>query len=160
MIDKNIDEKFIKECIDLSQKSYENSDLPFGAVIVYDEKIIAEGLNTGLTDITGHAEINAIKKVLKKYPDIDWTKCTLYSNFEPCAMCSFVIRDIGIGRIVFSSPSPHLGGFSKWDILTNKNLNSEFTTKQNSTPPKITKGILRKEAEKIFNKLQWKMHKK
>ena len=155
-----MDEKYIKKCIELAQKSYENSDLPFGAVVVCNDKIIAEGLNTGLTDITGHAEINAIKQVLKKYPSLDLSKCTLYSNFEPCAMCSFVIRDVGIGKVVFGSPSPHLGGFSKWNILTNKDLNQEFTTKQNSTPPEIIGCVLQKETEEIFNKLQWKMHKK
>jgi tRNA(adenine34) deaminase len=124
-------------------------------------KIIAEAKNsTESGDITGHAEINVIRKALKDDPEIDFSKCSLYSNFEPCAMCSFIIRDLGIGEVVFSVSSPHLGGYSKWNILENPNLDPEFTSRSYSKKPKVMKGIMEEKASEIFDKLVWRMHKK
>jgi len=153
------DELFIKRCIDLADESLRKGDLPFGALVTLGDVIVAEGENTGLSDITGHAEINAIKDALKKDPKIDFSLHTLYTNFEPCAMCSFIIRDYGIGRVVFAVESPHLGGYSKWNILLNNPLPPEFTSRRNPNPPSVTGGVLKDEAQKIFNELKWLMHK-
>lgn len=155
-----IEKFFINRCIELAEKSLKEGDLPFGAVIVKDSRIVAEGKNTGLKDITGHAEINAIKKALRINPTIDLSKCTLYSNFEPCAMCSFVIRDVGVGRVVFSVESPHLGGYSKWKILLDKTISPLFLSSGKHKPPAILKGILKEKAKEIFDNLKWKMHLK
>ncbi len=152
------DRIFIQKCIGLALESHRDGELPFGAMIVHKSGTVFEAKNTGLTDITGHAEVNAIKLAMAKVPDIDFSQCTLYTNFEPCAMCSFVIRDVGVGRVVFAVDSPHLGGYSKWDILTNDKLRPEFTSKHQAHVPSVSKGLLSREAQEIFDKLKWKMH--
>ena len=102
----NLDEKYIRRCIELATESHKKGDHFFGALITHKDKIIVESLNTGKTDITGHAEVSAMKQLRKKFPEIPFSECTLYSSFEPCAMCSFLIRDTGIGKVVFSARSP------------------------------------------------------
>ncbi len=155
------DTVFMKRCIELAQESLKEGNLPFGALIAKDSKVVEEAKDTAVKqkDITGHAEVNVIRKVLTEHPNLRLSECTLFTNFEPCAMCSFVIRDVGIGRVVFAVTSPHLGGYSRWDILSNTKLRPEFTTKQYATPPLITHGVMEKEVELIFGKLLWKMHK-
>lgn len=150
----------MRRCISLAEESYAEGDLPFGALVVKGSEIVAEAKNTGLTDVTGHAEINAIKKAVVVNPNLDFSDCTLYTNFEPCAMCAFIIRDLGFGRVVFAVESPHLGGYSKWDILNNDTLRPEFTSRKYSKPSQISGGILRDEAVKIFESLNWRMHLK
>ena len=153
------DEDYVRRCIELASQSQQGGDLPFGAILSSPKFGDFEAKNTGLKDITGHAEINAIKQALDARPEIEFKDCTLYSNFEPCAMCSFVVRDVGIGRVVFAVESPHLGGHSKWDILSNDKLRPEFTAKHQASGPKGTSGLLKAEAQKVFDQLNWKMHK-
>ncbi len=153
----NNDKKYISRCIELASESLKSGDLPFGALITCDEKIIAESGNTGLTDITGHAEINVMRKVIEGMPNIDITNCTLYTNFEPCAMCSYVIRDYGLKRVVFAVFSPHLGGHSKWNIL-HEPIKPEFTSKKATKTPEVRGGVLESECAEIFDGLKWKMH--
>lgn len=154
---KNPHEGFIRECNILAEESLKAGDFPFGSILVKDDIIMSRGHNTGLTDITGHAEINAIKNFLSKNSKEDLRECTLYTNLEPCAMCSFLIRDCGIKRVVFAVPSPHLGGKTKWSILTDK-IDEPFFLQGNHEGPEIIENILKEESQKIFDKLDWKMH--
>lgn len=154
---KDLHEDFIRECNILVKESQESGDLPFGSVLVKDDEIVSRGINTAQKDITGHAEINAIKNYLSKNSRDGLRECTLYSNFEPCAMCSFVIRDYGIKKVVFAVPSPHLGGETKWPILSDK-IYEPFFSQGTHEGPEIIGNILRDESQKIFDELNWKMH--
>lgn len=154
------DSDYIKRCLELAKQSLQEGDLPFGALIVYKDEILAESVNTGLKEITGHAEVNVIRKALKRAPRDTTSLWTLYTNLEPCAMCSFLVRDLGIGRVVYSANSPFWGGHTKWGILTDTNLKQEFTSNQNANPPEITAHILKDESDALFDSLDWKMHKK
>jgi len=153
-------EVYIKRCFELAQKSVELGDHPFGALITdSDGEIIAEGINSGKNDVTGHAEVNAIKSMIAVDLDKkDYSGYTLYTNFEPCAMCSFVIRDVGIGRVVFSARSPFWGGLSRWDILKSEDIRPEFTTFGSSAVPEVIPGVLSDVANKNFSDLGWLMH--
>ncbi len=80
----------MQKAIDLAQKgTNSNSGGPFGAVIVKDNKIIAEGYNkvTSTNDPTAHAEIVAIKKACKKLNSFQLEDCIIYTSCEPCPMC-------------------------------------------------------------------------
>ena len=80
----------MSKAIDLAQKgANSNSGGPFGAVIVKDNKIIAEGYNkvTSTNDPTAHAEIVAIKKACKKLNSFQLEDCIIYTSCEPCPMC-------------------------------------------------------------------------
>ncbi|NNL15779.1 MAG: nucleoside deaminase [Flavobacteriaceae bacterium] len=84
------DSYFMQKAIDLAQKGADsNSGGPFGAVIVMDNKIIAEGYNrvTSTNDPTAHAEIVAIKKACEKLNSFQLDDCVIYTSCEPCPMC-------------------------------------------------------------------------
>ncbi len=149
--------KFIRICMDLASESLASGDLPFGSVLVQDGVVVAQGLNTGLVDITGHAEINAVKDFLSRKQKKELRECTLYTNFEPCVMCSFIIRDYGIKRVVFSVASPHLGGHTRWNILS-AGISEPFTSQGIKDGPEIIGGVLAEEGSVLFDNLSWKMH--
>ncbi|MGC9350769.1 MAG: nucleoside deaminase, partial [Sulfurovum sp.] len=116
-------EKFIRRCIELAQEALDNGDNPFGSVVVKENKIIAEARNNALhDDITDHAEILAMRKARKALGTPDLSGCTLYSNCEPCPMCSFMMREQKIEEVVFALRTPHMGGYSRWDILQDQGL--------------------------------------
>jgi len=116
-------ERFIKRCIELAQEALNDGDNPFGSVIVKDGKIIAEARNSAMhDDITDHAEIIAMRKARKVLGSSDLSDCTLYSNCEPCPMCSFMIREQKLKEVVFALRTPHMGGYTRWDILQDQGL--------------------------------------
>lgn len=153
---REIDEKYILRTFDLARRSQEYGDYPFGAIIIRGDETIAEALNNR-NRITGHPEVEAIETATNKLGK-DLTGCTLYSNFEPCAMCSFLVRDRNISRIVFSVPSPYWGGYTRWDILKTDISDPLFTTAGRTGVPNVTGGVLKEMGEKIFASLDWKMH--
>ena len=152
--------KFLRRCIELARQSVKEGDWPFGAVLTMGGKTLAEGLNQATRDITGHAEANAIKSALESNPDLDLSECTLYSSFEPCPMCSFLIREHGIGNIVYGLASPYWGGESRWQILKDEIPAQAFANVRNSNPPKIVSGVLADEVRQLFDELSLSMYKK
>lgn len=85
----NDHDSFMRRAIMLSIENIEKGGGPFGAVIVKDNRIIAEAANTVTleNDPTGHAEVNAIRKAAKTLSNYDLSGCTIYSSCEPCPMC-------------------------------------------------------------------------
>jgi tRNA(adenine34) deaminase len=104
------DEKFIRRCIKLSQLSLDHGDQPFGAIITMNGKIIVESLNKSKEKMPYHAEILCLMNAQETLGN-DLSSCTLYTSCEPCAMCSFMIREYKIKRVVFSAHSPNRGGY-------------------------------------------------
>ena len=93
--------RLLLKCIDLSLK---NDDVPVGAVIVLNGKIISYGWNNRnkRNNILGHAEINAILKAQKKLKTWHLDGCELYVNLEPCSMCKSVIYNSHIKRVYYN----------------------------------------------------------
>jgi tRNA(adenine34) deaminase len=144
------DEKFVKRCIELSEQALEKGDAPFGALVVKDGEIIAESVNNSKNKISDHAEIVVLDKTHKKLGNSNLSGCILYSNCEPCPMCSFMAREYKVSKVVFALPSPFMGGYSKWDILRDKEISQfkpYFTER-----PEVISGVLESEAKKVFNK--------
>lgn len=154
MVQREQDVKYAKMCIELANQAYqEDNDAPFACIIVRNNKIIATAKNcTRKGDITKHAEVLALQEVQKLLGKNDLRGCTLYSNVEPCPMCSFMIRELKISKVCFSLSSPMMGGYTKWPILQDMSL-AEITPFGN--PPEIVKGILSNEAKRDFDKLGW-----
>lgn len=148
--DMNFDQKMILLCIDLSQKALDKGDLPFGSVITKNGKIIAQASNDKNTKTNYHAEILALNRATDSLGTTDLSECTLYTNCEPCPMCSFMIREHKVKKVVFALPSPFMGGHSKWNILADTEL-SHFSPFF-ASPPKVIGPILEKEAKAIFDK--------
>ena len=96
--------KFMQRAIDLSERSMEEGGGPFGAVVVKDGEIVAEGTNrvTLDNDPTAHAEIQAIRKACELFVFFDMGWCEIYSSCEPCPMCLGAIYWSRIGSVYFA----------------------------------------------------------
>lgn len=105
IIFSELDGKFMERAIELSIKNVENGGGPFGAVIVKDGEIIAEGVNrvTANNDPTAHAEVSAIRAACKKRQTFKLEGCTIYTSCEPCPMCLSAIYWAGLSRIFFGN---------------------------------------------------------
>ncbi|MCR4662823.1 MAG: tRNA adenosine(34) deaminase TadA [Endomicrobiaceae bacterium] len=85
----NKDIYFMQQALKCAQLAQEKDEVPVGAVIVKDNKIIAKGFNKSISlkDATAHAEIVAIRKACKKLNNYRLTDCSIYVTIEPCSMC-------------------------------------------------------------------------
>ena len=97
--------KFMFRAIELSIESVNNGTGPFGAVIVKNEKIIAEGSNkvTSTNDPTAHGEIVAIREACKQLNNFSLSGCELYSSCEPCPLCLSAIYWARINKIYYAN---------------------------------------------------------
>ena len=108
------DESHMRRAIRLAAN---NPKYPFAAVIVDEEKkVVGEGWNRSAQNPTWHGEMDAINKCAAAHPGIDWTKLTLYTTAEPCAMCQGAVAWAGIKRVVFGSSIPFLKSLDVWSI--------------------------------------------
>jgi len=101
---------------------------------------------------------NGVQKTLRSTSLDD---CALYSTIEPCAMCSYAIRESRIGRVVFGLRSPVMGGISRWSILTDSGLSS-ILPEVFAAPPDVLPGCLQHQVQKLFRKrnpLAWEFMK-
>lgn len=104
MEDQN--QKFMEAAIALAKKGMnDNCGGPFGAVVVKDNKIIAQSFNqvTSLNDPTAHAEVVAIREACKVLDTYQLTGCTIYTSCEPCPMCLGAIYWARPDRVVYAA---------------------------------------------------------
>ena len=97
--------EFMKRAIELSIESVNKGTGPFGCVIVFKNKIIAEGSNkvTSTNDPTAHGEIVAIREACKKLNNFSLSGCELYSSCEPCPLCLSGIYWARINKIYYAN---------------------------------------------------------
>ena len=141
-MDENI--KFMKEALKEAKKSYKKDEIPVGAVIVKDGKIIARGHNIKetTTDPTKHAEIIAIQKASKKLQTWRLSGCTMYVTLEPCSMCAGSLIQARIDKVVIGTMDEKTGACGS--VL---NLLSDY--KFNHTV-QIETGIMQEECKTIL----------
>lgn len=99
------DQNFMRRAIALADESVQRGGGPFGAVIVKDGEIVAEGSNsvTLLSDPTAHAEVTAIREACRQLGTFLLEGCTIYTSCEPCPMCLGAIYWAGIQRIYYGN---------------------------------------------------------
>ena len=109
----------MERCIALAIQAVDVGEYPYAAVICRDGEFISEGINSARQDrdVTHHAEIVVMKQALSRLDQVSLEDCTIYTNAEPCALCSYAMRETRIGRVVFGVPAPLTGGLSRWKIL-------------------------------------------
>ena len=95
---------FMEEAYKKALKALKNDESPIGAVIVYQDEIIACGYNkkNKTNDVTNHAEIIAIRKASKKLGNWRLKDCKIYITLEPCPMCASAIRQSRISEIYYN----------------------------------------------------------
>jgi tRNA(Arg) A34 adenosine deaminase TadA len=98
-------QNFMRRAIALADESVQRGGGPFGAVIVKDGEIVAEGSNsvTLLSDPTAHAEVTAIRGACRQLGTFHLEGCTIYTSCEPCPMCLGAIYWAGIQRIYYGN---------------------------------------------------------
>ncbi|MBP2078565.1 tRNA(adenine34) deaminase [Oceanobacillus polygoni] len=105
------DEKFMEAAIGEAQKALTLNEVPIGAVIVYNDEIIAKGYNLRESSQTtlSHAELVAIQEANEKIGSWRLEDCTLYVTLEPCPMCAGAIVQSRIKRVVYGATDPKAG---------------------------------------------------
>ena len=133
------DNYFMKQALIEAQKAFESDEVPVGAVVVVDQKIIARAhnLTERLTDVTAHAEMQAITSAANFLNGKYLKGCTIYVTLEPCVMCLGALYWSQLSRIVFGASDPKRG----------------FLQANLSPHPKTTveKGVMEKEASDLLN---------
>jgi tRNA(adenine34) deaminase len=147
------DSEMMDRCIGLSETSTQNGELPFAALICRGHDVVVETINRVVkdADVTRHAELVAMSEAQKILGRRDLADCTLYTTVEPCAMCSFALRETRIGRVVFAIKSPVMGGVSKWNVLRDAKL-SEALPEVFGPIPEVIAGLSRRKAENVWSK--------
>lgn len=137
-------EKYMKEALKEAKKAYNKLEIPVGAVIVKDGKIIARAHNQKETkfDTTKHAEILAIQKASKKLGAWRLNDCEMYVTLEPCSMCAGAIVNSRIKKVYIGTSDEKTGAVGS--VL---NLFEDY--KFNHTV-EFEKGILQEQCEKIL----------
>jgi len=150
---RNHDVDLMRRCIALAKSSLTAGEYPFAAVVAHNGVFLCESINRAKQDrnVNRHAEILAIAAA-QELRGQNLSDCTIYSTVEPCAQCSYAIREAQIGRVVYGLKSPLMGGHSRWSILSDTRLSS--TLPEVFLPaPEIVSGFLQDEVEAVFQ--QW-----
>lgn len=120
------DAQWMTYALQLAAKGEAIGEVPVGAVIVQDEKIVGEGFNQPITgyDPTAHAEIIALRQAAKQMKNYRLIGSTIYVTLEPCTMCVGALVHARIARLVFGTTEPKAGAVvSKSRLLDNDYFN-------------------------------------
>ena len=137
-------EKFMNEALKEAKKAYKKLEIPVGAIIVKDGKVIARAYNVKeeKNDTTKHAEIIAIQKASKKLESWRLNNCEMYVTLEPCAMCAGAIIQARLKKV-------HIGTMDEKTGACGSVLNLLQDYKFNHSV-ELETGILKEESEKLL----------
>ncbi len=129
MDQQTIDQSFLSQCLDLAREAGARDEVPVGAMVINNRtgEVVAKSFNLRETLNTplAHAEIMAIHQACKKLGTWRLTGHTLYSSLEPCVMCSGVIIQSRIDRVIYSATDIKGGGQSLFQLFSNLKLNHQ-----------------------------------
>lgn len=96
-------DKFMKRAVELAAENVADGGQPFGAVLVYNDKVIAEGVNElhKIFDVSGHAELLAIRRAQEQLQTNDLSGFKMYASGEPCPMCLTSMYFAGIDKVYY-----------------------------------------------------------
>jgi tRNA(Arg) A34 adenosine deaminase TadA len=136
----------MKIALEEAQKAYEKGEVPIGAIILLEGKIIAQSHNQSISlkDPTAHAEILALRKASRSMGNYRLTGCSLYVTIEPCLMCTGAMLNARIDCLVFGVPDPKGGA-----ICSMVNLRESGKL---DYPFHITQGVLKEECGEIIQR--------
>ncbi len=134
----------MKQALREAEKAFEKNEVPVGAVVVLDDKIIGRGHNQtiSLKDPTAHAEMIAITSAANYLQDFRLERCKIYVTLEPCPMCAGALVNARIEELYFSAFDPKSGACGTiLNITENRNLNHRIKT---------FSGLLEKESKSLL----------
>ena len=122
------DELWMEEALREAQRAQALGEVPVGAVVVLDGRVIGRGCNRPITenDPTAHAEILALREAGQTVRNYRLTDCDLFVTVEPCAMCAGAITHARVRRLVYGADDPKAGGVkSVVEVLNHQGLNHQ-----------------------------------
>lgn len=131
--EKALDEAFMLRAYELAQQAEKINEIPVGAVVVANGKIIGEGFNQSITlnDPSAHAEMLAIKQAGQALQNYRMLDCTLYVTLEPCPMCAGLLVHSRIKRLVFGASDLKTGAAgSAFDLVEHEKHNHKIEVEQ------------------------------
>jgi len=144
-MDADFDAARMRESLRLAARAAERGEVPVGALVVKDGKVIGRGYNAPISskDPTAHAEIQALREATKNLGNYRLEGCSLYVTLEPCAMCAGAILHARIARLVYGAADLKTGACgSVVDLFSEKKLNHHT---------EVTGGILAAEAGRLLS---------
>lgn len=121
-----MDDFFMREALKLARTAANGDEVPVGAVVVWDGRVVGRGANApvGLCDPTAHAEILAIREAAQEIGNYRLVGADLYCTLEPCAMCAGALVTARVRRLIFGARDLRYGGVrSKFRIADSELLN-------------------------------------
>ena len=122
----SVDERLMDVALDLARDAAARGEVPVGAIVVRDGRIVGRGGNAPIveSDPTAHAEIAALRDAARTLGNYRLPDCTLYATLEPCAMCAGAIMHARIARLVYGAADPKTGACgSVIDLFADERLN-------------------------------------
>jgi tRNA(adenine34) deaminase len=138
------DIRFMRAALDEAQAAAARGEVPVGAVIVADGRVVGRAGNRTITDCdpTAHAEIVALREAAKTIGNYRLLGATLYVTIEPCAMCAGAMVQARIGRLVYGADDPKGGAVrSCFSILDHPQINHRV---------EVTSGVLAEDAAALL----------
>ena len=120
---------FMSEALSMAEVAFQNNEVPVGAVIVKDDKIIGNGFNQVIekNSVSSHAEINAINDASQTIQNYRLINCDIYVTLEPCHMCAKAIVDARVKNLFFGALEPKTGAIVSIDhFLDAPHLNHQI----------------------------------
>lgn len=140
-----LDEEYMKEALLLAERALEYNEVPVGAVVVCEGRIVGRGYNyreTGKNALY-HAEITAIDEACKNLGGWRLHKCEMFVTLEPCVMCAGAIVNSRIKRVVFGAKDEKAGAFGSVIDLNSYSLNHK---------PAIEQGLMENESSELLSR--------
>lgn len=139
-------DKYMREALELAETAYVKDEVPVGAVIVHNQRIIGRGYNQVemLCDPTAHAEMLALSAACSTLHEKYLHECTLYVTLEPCMMCSGAAVWSKLDRIVFGAMDENAGSCGTvFNLAANQKLNHQA---------EIIQGVLESECSNLLKR--------
>ena len=136
MEERQGDEHFMRAALKLAEQAQQAGEVPVGAVVVAEGRMVGQGANAPITrlDPTAHAEIIALREAAQALGNYRLAGATLYVTMEPCVMCAGALVAARVGRLVFGTRDLRFGGVrSKFRVADSELLNHQV---------EITEGVL------------------
>lgn len=126
-----LDRRFMQEALDLARRALESDDVPVGALVEADGRVIGRGFNQRekLRDPTAHAEMIALTAAAEHVGNWRLDRCTVYVTLEPCPMCAGALVLARVKRLVFGASDPKAGACGTlYEITRDPRLNHRIET--------------------------------